>query len=410
MAERNWAGNLTYRARTLHHPGSLDELREIVARAERIRPLGTRHSFNDIADTEHELVALDRIDPDIRIDEAARTVTASGGARYGDLATVLEASGWAVPNLASLPHISIAGAVATGTHGSGDRTGSLATSVSALELVTADGETARLHRGQPDFDGAVVSLGALGVVARVTLDIVPSFLVRQAVYADLPWSSLVERFDEVLSSAYSVSVFLSWNGATVERVWLKSTADELPDEVAGARPMTTKEHPVPGSPSEWATEQLGVPGPWHERLPHFRMGFTPSRGDELQSEYLVARADAPAAIEALRAHGDRIAPLVHISEIRTMAADELWLSPAYGRDTVGFHFTWKQLPEQVSALLPALEDALEPFDARPHWGKLFAMGSDRVRELYPRIEDVDALLARYDPDGTFGNDYMRRVL
>lgn len=419
--ELNWAGNYRYTAAAIHRPRTLEEVQEVVAGASRIRALGSRHSFNAIADSPGSLISLEELDPGIRIDASARTVTVSGGTRYGTLAEKLEANGFALPNLASLPHISVAGAVATATHGSGDANGNLATSVAALEIVAADGAVHHLGRGSsPDFDGAVVGLGALGVVTKVTLDIEPTFMVRQDVFESLPWETVLENFDAATSGAYSVSLFTDWSGDAVEQAWLKSRVPGADAAGAAAGPAfagatffggrraTAARHPLPGVSAENCTEQLGVPGPWSERLAHFRMAFTPSSGEELQSEFFVRREDAVAAIAELRALSDRITPLLLVSEIRTVAADQLWLSTAYGQDSVGFHFTWKQRQDDVEKLLPVIEEALAPLNARPHWGKLFHAGADSVAGLYPRFADFKELAGRMDPDHKFRNEFLAR--
>ncbi|MEP6479769.1 MAG: FAD-binding protein, partial [Rhodoglobus sp.] len=323
----NWAGYHEYRADTLHRPTTVEQLRDIVATAPRIRALGTRHSFNDLADSA-ELVSLEGIDPGIVIDPDTETVSFSAGLRYGDLATVLQDAGWALRNLASLPHISVAGAIATGTHGSGDRNGNLSRAVSGLEFVTASGELRSITPVDPDFDGAVVALGALGVLSRVTLDIEPTFTVRQDVYQGLGWSALLDNFDAITSRAYSVSVFTEWQQIT--SVWLKSRMDAAkpPQDLFGAKPFIASTHMIADMPASNTTVQGGVPGPWNERLAHFKLGFTPSNGDELQTEYLVPRRFAVQAVEAIRALADRITPHLHVTELRTMAADSLWLSGA----------------------------------------------------------------------------------
>ncbi|WP_083460083.1 D-arabinono-1,4-lactone oxidase [Jiangella muralis] len=412
-AERtNWAGNLTYGATRIHTPSSVEELQDVVARTGRIRALGSRHSFSDVADTTGELVSVAGLPPRVDVDAAARTVTVAAGLRYGDLAEQLHRQGWALHNLGSLPHISVAGAVATATHGSGDGNGNLATAVAALHLVRADGELVTLRRGEPDFDGAVVAFGALGVVAAVTLDVVPAFDVRQVVYDDLALDTVGERFDEIFAAAYSVSVFTDWAATT--RSWVKhrlGDGDWTPDpEWMGARAADGPRNPVPGMPAVNCTEQLGVPGPWYDRLPHFRLEFTPSSGDELQSEFLVPRAHGVAAFGAVAALAGHIAPVLQICELRTVAADELWLSPSYGRDVVGFHFTWRKDPEGVAPVLARIERALAPYEPRPHWGKLFTVAPEQVRERYPRLADVRRLRGEYDPDGCFGNAFTARYL
>ncbi len=370
--ERTWAGTHTFAAEAIHEARSVAEVQELVASHPRVRALGTRHSFNDLADGPGILVSTTAIDPDIELDEAGRTVTVGGGTRYGVLAEWLEARGWALHNMGSLPHISVAGATATSTHGSGNTNGSLATAVSGLEFVTATGELLRVRRGDPDFDGMVVHLGALGIVTRVTLDLQPSYLVRQDVYDELPWEALLSDFEAVSSAGYSVSVFMDWLGPTARSVWVKSRMDagrDIPDSLLGAvRDLGSKG--VLDPVDDNVTQQGGVPGPWSLRLPHFRLDRTPSNGDEIQTEYFVARADAAAALAALRELRDRIAPHLLITELRTVAADDLWLSPAYGRDSLAIHFTWKNQPDAVDALLDPIEAALAPFAPRPHWGKV----------------------------------------
>lgn len=415
MTLTTWAGNLTYAATRVHEPRTVEEVQEVVAGARRVRALGTRHCFNDLADTPHDLVRLDGLDPDVHLDTTARTVTVAAGTRYGALARVLHPQGWALHDLASLPHISVAGAVATATHGSGDRSPNLAAAVAALDVVTADGTVRHLARGDADFPGAVVALGALGVVVRVTLDVEPTYDVAQEVHTDLPWDAVLEHLDDVTGSADSVSLFTDWVGPTVRQVWRKTrlapgAAYEPRADLLGARPAPGPLHPLPGIDPVSCTQQLGVPGPWHERLPHFRLEFTPSNGDELQSEYLVPRAHAVAAIEALRALGPVVAPLLQVAEVRTVAGDDLWLSSAQGGDRVGLHFTWLPRQAEVEAVLPRIEAALAPFGARPHWGKLFAEvrpGGD-PRDLYPHLDDFRALVARQDPEGKFGNAYLTR--
>jgi xylitol oxidase len=408
VPEHNWAGNYTYRADRLHRPTTLEQVRVIVAGAPRVRVLASRHSFNGIGDSS-QLVTLDSLPADVSVDHEAGTVSVTGSVRYGELAEALSAEGFALGNLASLPHISVAGAIATATHGSGDANGNLATSVAALELVTSTGEIVTARRGDRDFDGLVVSLGALGAVTRITLDVEPAYQVRQRVFEGLAWDALFEHFAEITSSGYSVSVFTRW-GQSTDQVWVKTrvndAAEELRGHLFGARAATTERHPIPGMDPVNATEQLGVPGPWSDRLPHFRMGFTPSAGDELQSEYIVPRRHAVAAIEAVRALAGALVPLLQISEIRTIAADQLWLSPQYGQDTIGIHFTWKRDEDAVSRVLPDVEAALAPFDARPHWGKLFLADADLISRLYQRLPDFARLVQRLDPRGAFRNEWL----
>ena len=413
MSELNWAGNHRYRAERIHRPSTLEEVQEIVAEAGRVRALGSRHSFNDIADAT-DLVTLSALPADIVLDRDAATVSFGAGVAYGELAAALDAHGMALHNLASLPHISVAGAIATATHGSGDANGNLATAVAALEMVTSGGEVVTAARGDPDFDGLVVGLGALGVITRLTLDVEPAYEVRQRVFEELAWDRLFESFDAITGAGYSVSVLTRW-GDAVDQVWVKSRVTDAPetvrDDLFGARPATVDRHLILGIDPVNCTPQLGRPGSWADRLPHFRMGFTPSSGQELQSEYLVPREHAVAAIQAVRAHGARLRPLLQVCEIRTVAADQLWMSPQYGRDTVGLHFTWTLEPAAVLQVLAELEPALAPFAARPHWGKLFLAGASTIATLYERLPDFARLVAQHDPRGAFRNDWLEdRVL
>jgi xylitol oxidase len=413
----NWAGNHAYRATWLHEPDSLERLQEIVRGAGRLKALGSRHSFNDIADTDGALVSLARMPRVFVLDRAARTVTVDGAVRYGELCGPLDEAGFALHNLASLPHISVAGACATATHGSGDRSGNLATAVSGMEVVSADGEIARFSRERdPDaLAGAVVSLGGLGVVTALTLDLQPTFRMRQDVYQDLPLATVAEHFDAISASADSVSLFTEWRAPIFEQVWLKRRVVETetfaPDPTLfGATLAAVQLHPIRGMSADACTGQLGVPGPWYERMPHFRMDHNPSAGAELQSEYLVARHHAVDALLAVAAIRERFAPLVQVSEVRTIASDRLWMSMATDRPSVGIHFTWQRHWEAVRAVLPSIEAALAPFDPRPHWGKLSTMDPAAVRASYPDLSRFRQLVERHDPDGKFRNAYLDRVI
>ncbi|HET7195969.1 MAG TPA: FAD-binding protein [Nocardioides sp.] len=409
MDERNWAGNYSYKAPVVR-PQSVDEVQSLVATHERVRALGTRHSFTDIADTDGVLVSLQGLPLALRIDEPRRTASVSGGTTFHTLTRQLYRQGWALPTLASLPHISVAGAIATGTHGSGKQVKSLAAMVSALEVVRADGELRRIARDDPEFDGSVVNLGALGVVTRVTLDLLPTFDMWQVVWLDMPWDAMLADFDTLVSSGYSVSLFTTWTGPTVSQLWVKGLAGVQPPDLHPARPAGSTVHMIPGLSRRAVTEQLGVVGPWHERLPHFRPSFTPSSGAELQTEYLVPVAHAHEAIEGLRARGDQFTPILQVSEIRTVAADNLWLSGAFATDVIALHFTWQPEGEAVYALLPELERLLLPLGARPHWGKCFTATGPELSAAYPMLDRFRQLRDRSDPTRKFDNAFLDRVL
>lgn len=415
VAGRNWASNLTYGAARVVAPRSLDELADVVRTSERVKALGSRHCFNTIADTDGVHILSDELPAEVSIDPERRIVRATAGLRYGDLAPVLHREGRALANLASLPHISLAGAVATGTHGSGDAVASLAAAVAGVELLTADCELLTFRRGDRDFEGVVVSLGALGIVTALELDIVPAFEVAQTVYERLPLDAVLDDLDAVTGLGYSVSMFHTWRDPdVVDQLWVKRRTDavgSLPSDVLGAAKATAKRHPLPDVSAESCTDQLGEPGAWFDRLPHFKLEFTPSNGEELQSEFLVPRRHAVAAIRALRDLAGAVAPLLQVCELRTVARDELWLSPAYDTDVLGIHFTWQPDQPGVERLLPVIEGALEPLDARPHWGKLFTLdgAAERMPRLYPRWNEFAALRRRLDPRGVFGNDFLTRL-
>jgi xylitol oxidase len=412
----NWAGNYTFSTDNLHSPGSVDEVRQVVKSCAKVRALGTRHSFNAIADSTQNQVSLKRLDH-ITLDEKSRTVTVGAGVTYGALSPWIESRGYALHNLASLPHISVAGAISTATHGSGVHNGNLATPVAALELVTADGEMVQLSREKDGdrFLGAVVGLGTLGVVTSVTLDVQPTFQVAQSVYQNLSLDHLERHFEEIFSAGYSVSLFTDWQHHQATQVWIKrrlaaGDANHWDPEFFGAKLATEKLHPLAGHAAESCTDQQGIPGPWYERLPHFRMNFTPSSGQELQTEYFVPLSRGYEAILAVEKLRDHITPHLFITELRTIAADKLWMSMAYERPSLAIHFTWKPEWPEVRQVLPQIEAALEPFQPRPHWGKLFTVPGARLQSRYARLAEFQALVKHYDPAGKFRNDFVNTNL
>jgi alditol oxidase len=240
--------------------------------------------------------------------------------------------------------------------------------------------------------------------------------------------------DGVLSAAYSVSLFTDWSGESLRAAWvkrriadpgaagtvpqddtvLKDTVlndtvlkDTAPEDFFGGRlepgPVRFIEAPADN------LTVVGVAGPWSQRLPHFRPDSKPSNGDEIQSEYFVDRHRGAEALEALRRRAHLIAPLLMVSEIRSTAPDQLWLSGSYGRETMAIHFTWRNRPDQVDAVLREVEAALEPFAARPHWGKVSLVRAGQPTELYPRLGDARALFEQLDPDGRFSNHRLERL-
>lgn len=412
----NWAGNYEYRATQLHKPRSAEEVRALIKKLDRQKALGSRHCFNDIADSPLHQISTEYLNEIGPVNEEALTITVGAGVRYGDFAPGLHERGYALHNLASLPHISVAGACATATHGSGIGIGNLATAVSGLRMVTGSGEILELRRekDKPVLDAMIVNLGALGIVTEITLDLQKTYEVRQDVFQDLPLESLRENFDVIMAAGYSVSLFTDWQDQLISQVWIKSRMDAEPvnleNDFYGAKAAAKNLHPITRLSAENCTAQMGVPGPWFERLPHFKMGFTPSSGEELQSEFFVPREHAVDAILALEKKREAIGPELMITEIRSIAADDLWMSPCYQRESIAIHFTWKQRPEQVAALITLIEAELKPFGARPHWGKLFSMPPAELRSLYPKFSDFRDLAKTHDPQGKFVNAFLERTI
>ncbi len=410
--ERNWAGNLEYSTSRIHAPKSVAELQELIKKLDRFRVLGTRHSFNSIADSKDNLLSLKDLN-EITLNKEAMTVTVGPGVNYGQLSKYLFKEGYALHNLASLPHISVAGACATATHGSGITNGNLATAVTAVEIVKANGEILRLSKEKEpeDFAGAVVGLGSVGAVTRLTLKILPGFMVRQDIYENLPLDQLKDNFDKIMSAGYSVSLFTDWQNQVVSQVWIKSRVEEgttvtMGPDFYGAKAATRNMHPITALSAENCTDQMGVPGPWHERLPHFKMDFMPSSGVELQSEYFVPRTRAYEALLAVEELKDEITPNLLISEIRTIDADDLWMSTAYRQPSMAIHFTWKQDWPAVSKVIPKIEEKLKPFGVRAHWGKLFMLTPSYLASQYDKMSHFRKLLKQHDPEGKFRNEFI----
>lgn len=406
----NWAGNLRYHADRVFAPRSVEEVQQIVKQSASLRALGSRHSFNTIADSTASQISLVHLDS-IELDEKAHTVTVGAGVRYGTLAPVIDAKGYAVHNLASLPHITVAGAIATATHGSGVHNGNLSTAARGLEIVTANGEILHMTPDHEHFRGAVVGLGSVGIVTKVTLAVQPRFDMTQVVYRNLSMDQLEHNLEAIMASGYSVSFFTNWQNNNINQVWIKSrvaNGEKTPiaPDFYGAKPATRNMHPIEANSAENCTEQMGVPGPWYERMPHFKMNFTPSNGAELQTEYFVPRSRGYEAIRAVETLKDKITPHLFITELRTIAQDDLWMSMAYKRDSLAIHFTWKPETPEVMAILPLIEEKLAPFDARPHWAKLFTVPPATLKARYPKHDDFVALLKKYDPKGKFHNEFV----
>lgn len=410
----NWAGNLTYHAKQVVYPTTVDELRTALLKIKQGKALGSKHSFNTVADTTETLISTSKLNKVISLDTTKGLVWTEGGIKYGDLGLWIDQRGYAIHNLASLPHISVAGACATATHGSGGTNGNLSSAVEAIEIMKADGSLVMFDKSNPKFFGAVVNIGALGIVTKVALKVYPRFEVTQEVYENLPMSALKGNIDTIFGLGYSVSMFTHWLDKNINQLWVKKKVEGTfkpgPKTILGATAATTNLHPIKVNSPINCTDQMGVPGPWYERLPHFKMGFTPSNGAELQSEFFVPREHAFEAIMSVEKLHPLVSPLLFVTEIRSIAGDELWLSPAYKHDVIAIHFTWKPETDKVLAVLPKVEAALKPFNYMPHWGKIFTMAPADLHSRYPKFKDFVALAKEMDPQGKWKNGFLERNL
>lgn len=411
----NWAGNLQYSTNNVYYPKTVEEVQEVVKRCNKVKALGSKHSFNTIANSKDNFISLSDLNKVVSLDKANNTITIESGTRYGDFAPYLDQHGYALENLASLPHITVAGATATGTHGSGVTHGNLSSQVAAIEFVNAKGDVINLSKKDGDkFYGAVVNLGAVGIVTKATLNVIPTFKMKQVVYMNMPMSALKDHFADVESKGYSVSLFTTWANKNINEVWVKSVANDndspAPHELFGATLATKNMHPVQEQSAENTTDQMGVPGTWYERMPHFKMGFKPSTGKELQAEFFVPIEHAYDAIMAVETLNEKITPHLFITEIRTIKADDLWMSPCYKQTAVAIHFTFKQETDAVMQLLPLIEQQLMPFNVKPHWAKLFTLDPKILQSRYQKLANFKQLVAEYDPDGKFRNDFLEKNL
>jgi alditol oxidase len=400
---QNWSKNIDFGEKTYLQPQSLTELQEMIRSHTKIRARGSAHSFNEIANSDHHAINLSKMPRVIEVNEVKRSVKVSAGMTYGELAPVLDKEGWALHNLASLPHISIAGSIATGTHGSGVKNQNLANQVISLSVVTADGDLKTFTAADSEFNALVVGLGLGAIVYQYELKIEESYQIRQVIYPEIPLAEIRGNFDQIMSSAYSVSYFTDWDDPQIGNLWCKFRDEErIPESIGGAVAATKKFHPIPSVDPQACTEQLGEPGAWFERLPHFKLEFTPSVGEEIQSEFFVARKDADAALAAVAALGAEISPLLWITELRTIAADNLLLSGSYQRDTLAIHFTWKKV-DAIYPVIAKIENALKPFEARPHWGKVYTTKFEEAVSAFPEFAKFKATMKSLDPDKKFEN-------
>ena len=407
----NWAGNLNYSTDNLFTPGDITTLQDTIKKCKKARGLGTKHCFNKIADSTQNQISSSAFNKIVSLDKTKNSVTVEAGIKYGEFCKQLDENGYALHNLASLPHISVAGACATSTHGSGIRNGSLATAVAGIEFVNGKGELINLSKEKDgdEFSGAIVNLGALGIVTKLTLSLQPTFKMKQIVYQNLPMAELEKNFEAIMSSGYSVSLFTDWKNKNVSEVWIKSKSDDLTNVAPvffGATMAPKNLHPIETLDPINCTEQMGIEGTWYERMPHFKMGFTPSSGKELQSEFFIPFENAYQGFMAIEKLNEKISPHLMITEVRAIAADDLLMSPFYKKTCIAFHFTWKQEVEEVNAVIPFIEDALAPYNPRPHWGKIFTMKPAILQSRIEKLNEFKMLMTKHDPEGKFRNEFI----
>ncbi len=414
-SKHNWSGHTSFTARRYHEPTSVEEIQDIVSSSSQVRVIGSRHSFNGIADSSVDQLWLGAMNQKVIIDTLNKKATVPAGITYTELCPVLEETGFALTNLASLKHITVAGAVTTATHGSGNGVGNLATVVSGVEMVSANGDLVEYTREQnPDiFPGVVVSLGALGIITRYTLDLVPSFLIQQDSYENIPFSEVYEHYGEITNSAYSVSLFPTWQNDYCETLVLKRKASSkeplsTPDTFFGARSRPPEKARKASEGRSYSP--FGKPATWHESLPHYSLHEPEKMGNELQSEYFLPRENLVEALKAVQSLKEDLEPILGGSEIRSVAADDLWMSPANGQDIVGIHFNWLKKWDGIKLFLPKLEAALRPYSAMPHFGKLFHMGHEELKEVYPALNNFRKLILESDPEGKFNNDFIKKYI
>jgi FAD-linked oxidoreductase len=424
----NWARNQSCRPAEICRPDSLEALRRRVGEARaagrKLRLAGAGHSWSPLACTDGCLISLSRLDRVVEIDAAARTATVEAGMSMGRLVEALDEQGLALPTIGGMLRQSVGGTIATATHGTGAAYGNLATAVTRLESLTPAGELRSWTADASGFHGAVVSLGALGPVVRLTLQCEPAFGVRSEEYP-LPIEGLVRHLDQYLAEN---DYFQFFDLVHTERAYLFCMNRDAAGMAAKSRWRRLREWVAAGmetlssSAAMWLTDKLPLAIPLSQKvalvtllsgktrlgrsfevLSHENIGF---RYREL--EVAIPRERAAEAVRAVRKmvkdQGLRVdMPITY----RFVKADGLWLSPAYGRDTCYVSFaTARRDPAFVESFFDEAERLMRRFDGRPHWGKCFSSKREYFQRAYPKWQDFDALRARLDPERAYANDMI----
>lgn len=406
----NWGGNLAFEQAEVVKPKTISELAEMV-RVNKVRPVGTLHSFSPIAKGEGLLMSTANLAIKPELDSDRSVVRFGAAMRFGELALFLEQNGFALRNMGSLPHISVAGAAATGTHGSGDKNQILSSSLTSFSYLNHEGELIKVEKQDPLFEAFRLGLGAYGIWVEAELSIVPSFQIRQDIFLEIPWSYFLEDPSRLTSAGYSVSLFGKWGTSTISQTWVKSEVEDpragVP--IAAIAPEQNSKRELADGVGDNLTEQGGKPGPWLHRLPHFRLDASPSAGNEIQTEYFFTRDKIAHAIEAVHSVAGKINPVLIISEIRSIAQDDAWLSPMRRGDSIALHFTWKNEPELVDIAVQELEKVLAPMEPIPHWGKVHHFTQSDLERAHPMLSKAREQFENADPSGKFSSDYLRSL-
>jgi L-gulonolactone oxidase len=427
----NWAGTVTSTPATWHEPESVDAIahavRQAVERGQTLRVVGAGHSWSAIAAPAEQQVAmsLDRCAGVVDVD-GTHAATVRGGTRLRDLSAALAARGLALPIVGSIHHQSIAGAIATGTHGSSLRHGNLASLVERLVLVDGRGELVELRAGDPRLAGARVHLGALGVVAEVTLRVEPAFRLAETIES-VPLERVVGSLETIAHSAEYVKIW-----------WLPHTRHaqvyryQRTDEPASRRPSARTRRWIdeefvhrfafPAIVALEARRPTSVPR-WNRTLARtFERGRSVGASDLMLNVAMPFRhRETEAAVPLAGGVADeaffRLARAIdaaglHVNmpvELRFVRGDNAWLSPAYGRDTCQIGAYAGRLRD-VDRFFAVFWRELDALGARPHWGKEFAHAKDALRALYPKWDAFAALRAALDPARTFATPFQERTL
>ena len=430
---QNWAKTVYYN-HTIHYPKTVEEIQHILQYHAKIRVLGSMHSFNNITKLPQEFngvyISMSNMNQVIKCCRGER-VTIQPGITFGELGEYLHERNFGFHNMASLPHITVGGAISTGTHGAGVFNGNLASHVMQVKLISADGKLRTYRIGQdPEFQHIPVSFGLAGIIVEIELDIVPDYDIQQCIYENLPFNTIKKSdYKTAFSSAYSFSIFTQWKNRKFTSIWAKyrlrkgrngneeSIMIDCPD-MNKIKPSSNKVHPLPGGDTSFVSGGIGknYKEPGYVGLPHFLMEGVPSQGEELQSEYFVSSHMFDVVIEVLFHHFEenpKLYDLLYVSEMRFVAGDKLTLSPQHVLgSSIGFHFTWKKEFDQVVDALKGIENVLKPYNALPHMGKLFTMTGRELEGKYGQrnLRAFQSFVAPLDPLKKFVNPFLQNLI